>query len=267
MASIGTRAGAEFNPHFQVGLDVAGRRCLVIGGGSEANDKTHRLAAARADVLVVAPEVHPELAELHTAGRISWRERRFRDTDLRDAHLIINTVRSDRDLCRRVFAAAQQQRVPINTYDLPQYSTLAMAALVTCGHLRISISTSNAAPAVASLLRRDLAELLGADSELEQFLAALGRVRVLAKQHVADAGDRRALLRGLADGLRLRGTIDLPPDWRQRLASVTAKLRQRNDRTADPLLPSSGRLVDTDRQPGRDCQESRHQPDRRLQDR
>ena len=30
------RDGAEFNPQFQVGLDVAGRRCLVIGGGAEA---------------------------------------------------------------------------------------------------------------------------------------------------------------------------------------------------------------------------------------
>ena len=35
-----------------------------------------------------------------------------------------------------------------------------MAALVTCGHLRVSISTSNAAPALASRLRRDLEAIL-----------------------------------------------------------------------------------------------------------
>lgn len=225
---------ASINPHFQVGFDVAERRCLVIGGGDEALDKARRLLDARARVLVVAPELCRELADLHTTGRIDWREGRYRADDLRDAHLIINTVRSDRDLCRRVFTAAQRQRVPINTYDLPQYSTFAMAALVTCGHLRISISTSNAAPAVASRLRRDLADLLGANSELEQFLAALGRIRVLAKQHLAGAGERRTLLRGLADGVRLRGTIDLPPDWRRRLASVVAELQQGSDRTPAP---------------------------------
>ena len=82
MASIGTPEGTEFNPHFQVGLDVAGRPCLVIGGGGEALDKTRRLLGAHADVLVVAPELHPELAELHAAGSIDWRQRRYRSDDL-----------------------------------------------------------------------------------------------------------------------------------------------------------------------------------------
>ena len=232
MASIGTREGAEFNPHFQVGLDVAGRRCLVIGGGDEAHDKTQRLLAAHADVLVVAPEVHSDLAELHAAGRIRRRRRRFLDSDLRGVHLVINTVRSDHALCSSVFATAQQRRILINTYDLPQYSTLAMAALVTCGHLRVSISTSNAAPALASRLRHDLAELLTADADLEQYIDALGEIRALAKQHVADASERRALLRKLTDGVRLCGTIDLPPDWRNRLATVDAELRRRDDHHA-----------------------------------
>ena len=234
MASIGTREGAEFNPHFQVGLDVAGRRCLVIGGGGEAHDKTQRLLEAHADVLVVAPKVHPDLAELHAAGRIRCRRRRFLDSDLRGVHLIINTVRSDHALCSSVFATAQSRRILINTYDLPRYSTLAMAALVTCGHLRVSISTSNAAPALASRLRRDLSELLGTDSELEQFLAALGEIRALAKQYVADAGERRTLLRRLADDLHLRGTLVLPADWRNRLAAVDTDLRRRADHHASP---------------------------------
>ena len=232
MASIGTPDGTEFNPHFQVGLDVAGRRCLVIGGGGEALDKTRRLLDARARVLLVAPELCGGLTDLTAAGRIDWRQRRYRSDDLRGAHLIINTVRSDPDLCERVFTAAQRSRIPINTYDLPQYSTLAMAALVTCGHLRISISTSNASPAAAGRLRRDLADLVAGNPELEEFLAVLGEIRGLAKQRIVDPGERRSLLRGLADGLRLRGTVELPPRWRNRLATVDADLRRRDDHHA-----------------------------------
>ena len=234
MASIGTPEGAQFNPHFQVGLDVAGRRCLVIGGGAEACDKTRRLLGAHADVLVVAPDLHPELAEWHADGRIRCRQRRFRDSDLRGVHLVINTVRSDRALCRAVFATAQRRRIPINTYDLPQYSTLAMAALVTCGHLRISISTSNAAPAAAGRLRRDLTDLLTGTPDLEEFLAVLGEIRGLAKQHIANPGQRRSLLRGLVDGLRLHGTIELPRGWRHRLAAVDADLRRRDEEAPLP---------------------------------
>lgn len=234
MASIGTPEGTEFNPHFQVGLDVAGRPCLVIGGGGEACDKTGRLLAARADVLVVAPELHPELAALHAAGSIRCRRRKFRDSDLRGVHLVINTVRSDRTLCATVFASAQRRRILINTYDLPHYSTLAMSALVTCGHLRISVSTSNAAPAVAGRLRRDLAEVLAGDPDLEQYLDMLGRIRILAKQRIGNPGERRALLRGLVDGLRLHGTIELPRNWRHQLATVDADLRRRGEEAPLP---------------------------------
>ena len=162
MTAISTRDDAEFNPHFQVGLDVAGRRCLVIGGGAEAGDKTGRLLEAGAEVLVVAPELNRELREWAAAGRIRHRPRRYRRRDQRGAHLVLNTVRSDDALCRRVFAQARRWRIPINTFDLPRYSTLAMAALVSQGHLRISISTSNTAPALAGRLRRDLETILRA---------------------------------------------------------------------------------------------------------
>ena len=225
LAAISTRDDAEFNPHFQVGLDLAGRRCLVIGGGAEAGDKTGRLLEARAEVLVVAPELNRELREWAAAGRIRHRPRRYRGRDLRGAHLVLNTVRADAALCRRVFAQARRRRIPINTFDLPRYSTLAMAALVTCGHLRVSISTSNASPALAGRLRRDLEQLLR-DGELEQFLDALGQVRALAKRRLASAAERRTLLRGLVDEFRLTGSVQLPPAWRRRLAAVRSELER-----------------------------------------
>ena len=156
LAAVSTRDHAEFNPHFQVGLDVAGRRCLVIGGGAEAGDKSGRLLQAGAAVVVVAPELNAELRAWAAAGRIRHCPRRYRRGDMRGAVLVLNTVRSDAALCRRVFAQARRRRIPINTYDLPRYSTMAMAALAACGHLRVSISTSNAAPALAGRLRRDL---------------------------------------------------------------------------------------------------------------
>ena len=228
LAAISTRDHAEFNPHFQVGLDVAGRRCLVIGGGAEAGDKTGRLLQAGAEVLVVAPELNRELQEWAAAGRIRHHPRRYRRRDLHGVHLVLNTVREDAALCRSVFAQASRRRIPINTFDLPQYSTLAMAALVTCGHLRLSISTSNAAPALAGHLRRDLEQLLRG-SELELFLDALGQTRQLVRQRVASAAERRALLRGLVDGFQLTGAVQLPPAWRRRLSTVRTELdRHRN---------------------------------------
>ena len=250
LAAISTRDDVEFNPHLQLGLDVAGRRCLVIGGGAEAHDKTGRLLQARAEVLLVAPELNRELQDWAAAGRFHHRARRYRRSDLRGAHLVLNTVRSDAALCRRVFAHALRRRIPINTFDLPRYSTVAMAALATCGHLRVSISTSNAAPALASRLRRDLEAILLAEaaapvsdptgggrpdppvSELEQFLEALAQVRSLARRQVASAAERRKLLRGLVDEVRLTGAVQLPRAWRRRLAAVHTELERYPSRPA-----------------------------------
>ena len=234
VAAVSTRDQAEFNPHFQVGLDVAGRRCLVIGGGAEAGDKTGRLLQAHAAVLVVAPELNRELRAWAAAGRIRHCRRRFRRGDLRGAALVLNTVRSDAALCRHIFALARRRRIPINTFDLPQYSTVAMAALAACGHLRVSISTSNAAPALAGRLRRDLEAIFqggaaggeAAGGELEQFLDGLGQLRALARQR-ASAAERRALLRAQVEGFRLAGAVHLPPEWRQRLAAARRDLERR----------------------------------------
>ena len=235
LAAVSTRDHAEFNPHFQVGLDVAGRRCLVIGGGAEAGDKTGRLLQAGAAVVVVAPELNAELRALADAGRIRHCPRRYRRGDMRGAVLVLNTVRSDAALCRRAFAQARRRRIPINTYDLPQYSTVAMAALAACGHLRVSISTSNAAPALAGRLRRDLQAIFQggavgsepAGGEMEQFLDGLGRLRALAKERAASAAERRALLRAQVEGFRLAGTVHLPPEWRRRLAAARRELERR----------------------------------------
>ena len=269
----------ELNPQFQVGLDVAGRRCVVIGGGAEATDKTRRLLDARAKVEVVAPAVSPELRGWAAAGHIRHHRRRYRQGDLDGAVLVLNTVRTDLALCRQVFAAARRRRLPINTFDLPRYSTIAMGALVSCGPLRISISTSNASPTLASRLRQDLEAILaraagasaardsaaghsaggaGADAvsadgtdaaalratasgagagaaELEEYLAALGEVRLLAKRTVADPAARRARLHELVAGFRLTGAVQLPADWRQRLEAARAALEREAD--ADPCPP------------------------------
>ena len=49
-------------PLFPVGLVVAGRRCLVVGGGRIAARKVARLVACGAEVTVVAPDVVPAFA-------------------------------------------------------------------------------------------------------------------------------------------------------------------------------------------------------------
>ena len=217
-------ATSQLNPLFQVGLDVRHRRCLVIGGGSEAQDKTERLLDAGAVVLIVSPDLTPALENHVKKGRLQVNRRRYRPWDLDGAFLVMNTVRGDADLAARVFAAAESRGTIVNTYDDLSRSHFGMAALVRAGPLRLSISTSNASPTLSSRLRQDLEAIF--DAEFGEFLEELGRARVLLKEMIPDFTARRQVLRELVDGARLQGNFQLPDNWRNRIEIALAQARR-----------------------------------------
>ena len=210
------------NPYFQVGLDVMDQPCLVIGGGREAEDKAGRLLAAGARLTVVSPSATPALAEWAAAGRLTHHPRCFEERDLDDVFLVLNTVR-DSALTARVYELALARKILINSYDNPAYSNFGMVALVHPGHLRLSISTSNASPALSSRLRQDLEEIFA--EEFAAYLDCLAEARQRVRERVADRETRFALLRFLVSGFRLEGTLRYPVGWKRHVdALMTCEL-------------------------------------------
>jgi precorrin-2 dehydrogenase/sirohydrochlorin ferrochelatase len=202
----------SLNPYFQVGLDVMDRPCLVIGGGREAQDKGGRLLEAGARLTVVSPDLTPQLESWVSAGRLQHQQRRFKPSDLDGVFLAMNTVRHDEALTLEVFKQAQEKNILINSYDRPACSNFGMAALVNPGHLRLSISTSNASPSLARRLREDLEALF--DKEFAEYLDRLAQVRAHLKQHEPEFDQRVALLRSLVADFCIEGQLRYPPDWR-----------------------------------------------------
>ena len=218
----------NFNPQFQIGLNVSKMFCLVIGGCNEAEEKTVRLIAAKATITVIAPAITIGLQQLHSKNLITYKKRNFRQRDLRHIGLIINTERHDKKFCKKIFLKASKKRILINTYDLPQFSTISMAALVQCGHLRISISTSNASPTLARQLREDLEEILiksKNSGELIEFLEKLGELRLLAKKSISNSVNRMQFLKSIVEGFHFKGTINLPSNWNRKLSKLKSELQ------------------------------------------
>ena len=213
------------NPMFQLGLDVMDKACLVLGGNAEAEEKSARLFNAGGDVTVVCPEITSQLSVWAAEGRVRHYARRFEVGDLSGAGeavlLVLNT--EEKALAGEIYDLCVERRILINTYDSPQLSSVSMAALVDPGHLRISISTSNTSPALAGRLRRDLEGLF--DAEFDEYLDLLGRVRSHLKVAIADPEKRRRILRELAAGFHLEGTLSYPDGWRERAQSLLAEKR------------------------------------------
>ncbi|MEC3914899.1 uroporphyrinogen-III C-methyltransferase [Nocardia sp. CDC160] len=70
------------DPNYLVGLDLNGRRVVVVGGGTVAQRRLGLLIASGADVHVISREVTPAVEGMGTSGQISIELRAYADGDL-----------------------------------------------------------------------------------------------------------------------------------------------------------------------------------------
>ncbi|MGP3990245.1 uroporphyrinogen-III C-methyltransferase [Streptomyces sp. 3N207] len=97
-------------PAYPVGLRLAGRRVVLVGGGTVAQRRLPALLAAGADVTVIAPEVTPSVEAMVTSGEITWERRDWRDGDLADAWYALAAT-DDPGVNAAVVAEAESRRV------------------------------------------------------------------------------------------------------------------------------------------------------------
>ncbi|SFQ58427.1 uroporphyrin-III C-methyltransferase / precorrin-2 dehydrogenase / sirohydrochlorin ferrochelatase [Amycolatopsis arida] len=68
--------------HYLVGLDLRGRRVVVVGGGTVAQRRLPRLVRAGAAVELVSPHTTPSVQAMVDAGEVVWHRRRYTAGDL-----------------------------------------------------------------------------------------------------------------------------------------------------------------------------------------
>ncbi|SFO29896.1 uroporphyrin-III C-methyltransferase / precorrin-2 dehydrogenase / sirohydrochlorin ferrochelatase [Pseudonocardia ammonioxydans] len=95
---------------YLVGLDLSGRRVVVVGGGRVAQRRVARLIAAGAVVEVVSPEVTPAVEGMASAGEITWTARRYTDGDLEGAWYAIAAT-DDPAVNEAILVEAERNRV------------------------------------------------------------------------------------------------------------------------------------------------------------
>jgi len=159
---------------YPVLLDIAGKSCVVVGGGSVAERKVKGLLESGAVVRVVSPEVTEELAGLAARGAIEWRRKTYGDADLEGA-LLVFAATNRKDVQEMVARSAEAEGRLLNVADDPQRCTFHVPATVRRGALTLSVSTGGRSPAVAARIRRNLETEFG--PEYETLLQIMAQVR------------------------------------------------------------------------------------------
>jgi precorrin-2 dehydrogenase / sirohydrochlorin ferrochelatase len=186
-------------PLYPVNLLVAGRRCLVVGGGPVAAQKAQGLVDCEAVVHVIASEVGEAVRALPT---ITWDERPYRSGDVGGYRLVI-TATDDPVTNRQVFSEADEAGIWVNSADDPANCSFTLPSRVRQGPLLVTFATGGRSPAVATWLRRRFEVEFG--PEYLTLIEILGeqRARIQAQGRSTEGLDwQKALDSGMLELIR-----------------------------------------------------------------
>ena len=185
-------------------VDLSGRRCAVIGGGSVAERKVGGLLACGARVKVVSPKLTGTLRKWAEGEKIEHVPRGYREGDIKGFFLVV-AASSDGDVNGRVWEEASAMGIPANVADRPDRCSFFIPSVVRRGLLTLAVSTGGASPALARRLRMDLEKRVG--PEYVDLLNVLERLRAEVLAKVKDPAARRRILRSAGDDRRLIGKL------------------------------------------------------------
>ncbi|HET9060908.1 MAG TPA: bifunctional precorrin-2 dehydrogenase/sirohydrochlorin ferrochelatase [Acidimicrobiales bacterium] len=163
-------------PVFHAALVLAGKRCLVVGGGQVASRKAAGLLAAQALVHVVATEVREPMRALE--GLAGVEERPYRRGEVAGYWLAVAAT-GDPEANQAVFDDGEAAGIWVNSADDPARCSFILPAVARQGPVSVAVSTGGHSPALASFLRAHVESEMG--PELAVLADLLGEMRARLK--------------------------------------------------------------------------------------
>jgi len=181
---------------YPINLRIAGKKCIVIGGGTVACRKVKSLIAAGAEVTVLSPELTAELNEMQQKCQCNYIARPYQKGDLSGFFLVICAT-DDADVNEAVAEEAEDAGILANVVDVPELGNFSVPAQVKRGALLLTVSTGGKSPVMAKRLRQELAQQYG--EEYGEYLDMVDKVRQELKQRVATSKQRELFWRKTID--------------------------------------------------------------------
>jgi siroheme synthase-like protein len=203
------------SPVYPVGLMLAGRKCLVVGGGRVAARKIRGLVLSGASVTVVAPQAHEAIGLLAAQGVIEQIDASPIDLQLREyrpgeaaAYNLVLTATGIPEVDGMVHHDAVNAGVWVNSADDIDNCTFILPAVLRDGPVTVAVSTSGSSPALATWLKRHLFESMGRGMGELAGLLAEARELVKSRGKRTESVDWEGLLEGPLPGLVAEGRME-----------------------------------------------------------
>ncbi|MYC35091.1 MAG: bifunctional precorrin-2 dehydrogenase/sirohydrochlorin ferrochelatase [Chloroflexi bacterium] len=165
--------------YYPVYLNLAGKRCVILGGGTIAQGKIAALRDAGARITVISPEATDGIKRAAQRGDVAFEQREYQAGDLEGAFIAVAAT-NVWHVNRQIYEEAEARGVLLNVVDDPDQCTFIAPSIVRRDPITLAVSTGGASPALARKMRETLAEapaLKWAD-----LAGALGRARRVIKE-------------------------------------------------------------------------------------
>lgn len=154
---------------FPMFVELEGRRCLVVGGGTVAARKVRALKAFGACVTVVAPETVAEIGD-----GVEIVRRPFSEGDVDGAFFVV-VATGDHALNAKISDLCRRQNILVNVVDDPTLCSFVFPAIARRGSVVAGVSSGGTCPVAAQIVRGWVDARL--TDEFVETVERLGRAR------------------------------------------------------------------------------------------
>ena len=173
-------------------LNLQGRGVVVVGAGAVGLRKARSLQDAGADVKLIDEHLDPKNVPpgIHTICQPY-------SAELLKGALLVFACTDDEELNGQIAADARLCGAIVNVVDRPDDCDFLSPAVVRKGDVIVAVGTNGAAPGLAARLKDHLAAAL--PDRIDEFAAALRRIRRQLQQKLPDATRRGRILKRLSE--------------------------------------------------------------------
>ena len=187
--------------YFPFFMDISGKRCIIIGGGTVALRKIEKLLPFGPEITVIAPEIRSEISELSGVKTV---RRCFEERDLEGVFMAVSASDSE-ELNARIFELCRAKNILVNTVDDRDKCGFIFPALVHKNDVTVGISTSGTSPLYARFLREQIESLL--DEHYLSIGELLSRYRPIIRHDFETESARKKAAEALLEMCLIDGQI------------------------------------------------------------
>ena len=217
-------------------LNLRGKPALLAGGGEGGAWKAELLAAAGADVTILADDPCEEMEELLSrgaaAGTLRLERRRWSSVDLANKTIALLDTECEAEAAS-FLAVGRALGTTVNVIDKPEHCDVQFGSIVNRSPVVVGISTDGAAPILGQAVRQRVEAVLPGSIGRWGTLMRTARERLL--RDMPDRETRRSFFRRLVDAAFRR-----EPNGPADLDALAAEARANADPVGSVVLVGAG---------------------------